>query len=216
MATITEPILLDSTGQDIVTALGGIASALTPTDTVKADSVYPTETSPTTHAYSEGDHLIVDGITYIAIDDIAIGDSLTIGTNIQSETLGTRMNHIDDVVDELFGKKAVYTVTKNGTRTYGDVMNLLYANVNFTINSKIVVDDGSTLDIYPISLWADTRKRFTRTIAGSGNSALEVVTWDIRNSNAKFSKTVVASNGTVTVTDLTSNIAETVKVYDLA
>ena len=63
---------------------------------VNADSVYPVETSTSEHAYLEGDHLIVDGVTYIVIDDIAIGDSLVEGTNIEAETLATRMNHIED------------------------------------------------------------------------------------------------------------------------
>ena len=84
---------------DIATALNGIASALTPQNTVNADSVYPVETSPSTHAYNEGDHLIVSGVTYVAIDDIAIGDSLVLNTNIQAETLATRMNHIEDGIE---------------------------------------------------------------------------------------------------------------------
>lgn len=89
---------------DIATALNGIASALTPQNTVNADSIYPVETSPSTHAYNEGDHLIVSGVTYVAIDDIAIGDSLVLNTNIQAETLATRMNHIEQGIEDVDNK----------------------------------------------------------------------------------------------------------------
>lgn len=81
---------------------------------VNADSVYPVETSISEHAYLEGDHLIVDGITYIAIDDIAIGDTLTIGTNIQSETLDTRINNVDS--------KTAGKVSKTGDTMTGNLL----------------------------------------------------------------------------------------------
>ena len=68
-------------------------------DTLYAETVYPVEESPSTHAYAQGDHLIWKGYTYIAKTAIAIGDSLVLNTNVELETLATRMNHIEDGIE---------------------------------------------------------------------------------------------------------------------
>ena len=51
---------------------------------VTEDTVAPVEQSPSTHAYTVGKQLYYNGVLYTAIDDIAINDALTVGTNIQA------------------------------------------------------------------------------------------------------------------------------------
>ena len=52
------------------------------------------ETSPTTHAYETGEYLVYNGILYKAKVDIAIGDALTVGTNIEATTVSEAMSSI--------------------------------------------------------------------------------------------------------------------------
>ena len=147
MSTITDPIMLDSTGQNIVTALGGIASALTPQNTVNADSIYPVETSPSAHAYNEGDHLIVSGVTYVAIDDIAIGDSLVLNTNIQAETLATRMNHIEQWIYDVDQKPEIKTATFTGTTTGSGAL-ALPSGIAYTDILSIVITSRTNTPVF--------------------------------------------------------------------
>ena len=130
---------------DIANALNGIASALTPQDTIKANSVYPVETSPSTHAYSEGDHLIVAGVTYVAIDDIAIGDSLVLNTNIEAETLATRMNHIEDGIES--ASTASGTEYSSGV-SVADKLDWVFLK-NMYLNDTQDISDYSEIIIVP-------------------------------------------------------------------
>ena len=146
---------------DIAAALNGIASALTPQNTVNADSIYPVETSPSTHAYNEGDHLIVSGVTYVAIDDIAIGDSLVLNTNIQAETLATRMNHIEDGIEtaqntaESCAIRYLSEFTKSSSETIGSYP----TDKSFFVN----VIGGAGSDPY-VTAFVDSRYRLNKRV----------------------------------------------------
>lgn len=82
---------------------------------IYANTVYPRETSPSTHAYAQGDHLVFNGYTYKAKTAIAVGDNLVVNTNIQAETLATRMNHIEQGIYDASNivKQVSYTGTTN-------------------------------------------------------------------------------------------------------
>ena len=45
------------------------------------------ETSPTTHAYSSGDYLMYNYQLYKVTSSIAVGGTLTVGTNITATTV---------------------------------------------------------------------------------------------------------------------------------
>ena len=60
--------------------------------------IAPVEESPSTHHYDIGDPLIYDDVTYKAIAEINIGDTLTSGTNIQGA--GSVMEIIQDLEAE--------------------------------------------------------------------------------------------------------------------
>lgn len=53
------------------------------------------ETSPVTHAYSEGDYLVYNGLLYKVTAAIAIGESLTVGTNIESTKVGDELSSLN-------------------------------------------------------------------------------------------------------------------------
>lgn len=59
------------------------------------------EVSPAESAHSVGDYIIYNGIQYKVTSAIAIGDSLVINTNIEAETLDTRINNIDSKIDDI-------------------------------------------------------------------------------------------------------------------
>lgn len=148
---------------DIAAALNGIASALTPQNTVNADSIYPVETSPSTHAYNEGEHLIVSGVTYVAIDDIAIGDSLVLNTNIQAETLATRMNHIEDGIEAVDSKTASDIPYSSGVSTKAQIDKKAGKLVINTLGKSSFSYDSSAKYFYsnnPITYYYGSRKVF--------------------------------------------------------
>ena len=61
-----------------------IERVATADDNVKHETVAPEEISPSTAHYDEGDQLFYNGVLYVATDEIDIGDTLTVGTNISA------------------------------------------------------------------------------------------------------------------------------------
>ena len=69
-----------------------------------SNAVADIEVSPAESAHSVGDHIIYNGIQYKVTSAIAIGDSLVINTNIEAETLDTRINNVDSKTAEKVSK----------------------------------------------------------------------------------------------------------------
>lgn len=82
MAQVTFPPILDSTGQAIVDALDGIADSLHRSG-VKAQY----DETPALYAHAVDDIIYFDSIFYKVTQAIAVGDTLTIGTNIVAANL---------------------------------------------------------------------------------------------------------------------------------
>ena len=59
------------------------------------------ETSPVTHAYSEGDYLVYNGQLYKVTATIAIGESLTVGTNIESTKVGDELSSLNSNINSI-------------------------------------------------------------------------------------------------------------------
>lgn len=59
------------------------------------------ETSPVTHAYSEGDYLVYNGLLYKVTAAIAIGESLTVGTNIESTKVGDELSSLNSNINSV-------------------------------------------------------------------------------------------------------------------
>lgn len=106
MANVTAPMLLDSTGQDMVTALNAIAG-LTPSraDALAADFAQVESSSTSAHAYSVGDYLMLNDQLYKVTQAIAIGDTITSGTNVTATSVtdelggGGGASSLDDLSD---------------------------------------------------------------------------------------------------------------------
>lgn len=137
-------------GSDVLCILNGSQLTVLATyvpDTINASSVYPMESSPSTHNYAAGDHLIVDGVTYYALTSISIGDSLIIDTNIKAQTLGTRMNNIEQniIIESSNNTNGRYVKFADGTMicwkqvSYNGAVNdpsgALYASDNIDLGS---------------------------------------------------------------------------------
>ena len=74
--SVTTVTITDINGTQTVQILDG--------DGVIEQYIAPIEESPSTHAYTEGKQLFYNDVLYTVIDDIDIGDALTVGTNIQA------------------------------------------------------------------------------------------------------------------------------------
>lgn len=88
MAEVTYPVLLDSTGQSMVTALNAIAG-LTPSrgDALAADFAQVEASSTSAHAYSVDDYLMLNDQLYKVTQSISIGDTITPGTNVTATSV---------------------------------------------------------------------------------------------------------------------------------
>ena len=94
--------------------IGGVRTALYPITHAKAvwfsktrnETVYdkieymdaniaPTEVSPSRNAYSVGDFLIYNNELYKVVAAIAVGESLTIGTNIEKKSTGAELSQLN-------------------------------------------------------------------------------------------------------------------------
>ena len=74
--SVTTVTITDINGTQTVQILDG--------DGVIEQYIAPIEESPSTHAYTEGKQLFYNDVLYTVIDDIDIGDSLIVGTNISA------------------------------------------------------------------------------------------------------------------------------------
>lgn len=94
MATVTEPVILDSTGQDIADGINAIATTLSDlsNDKVESQSIAPVVTNPTTVAISSGSHFMLDGIRYRATTTISAGGNITPNTNCVAESVEDSLN----------------------------------------------------------------------------------------------------------------------------
>ena len=112
----------------------------------------PVETSPATAAHAAGDLLIYNGTLYRATADIAIGDTLTVGTNISATDLDevasllkSAINNKADIDLGITGASAgqvatVSAVDDNGKPTAWDV-----SSVKRTLTVTAVTQDGVTV-----------------------------------------------------------------------
>ena len=94
----------------------------------KASVVAPTESDATSSAaaYSQGEQLILNGVLYNVTAAIAIGDALTVGTNISAA---------DDLTEQIAGKED-NPVVLTSTLTAG-ATTLTFTNAAIGNNSRI-------------------------------------------------------------------------------
>ena len=59
------------------------------------------EVSPSANAYDVGDYLIYGGILYKVSEEIAVGDTLRIGTNIKATNVCNELNSLKALIEEL-------------------------------------------------------------------------------------------------------------------
>lgn len=138
--------------------------------------IAPIETSPAAAAHTSGTQLIYNDTLYDVIANISIGDSLTVGTNIQaapkiSSQIQTLTNNKADTVSVI---SDVYEVT---TPAFSSLPQTFTAQ-GITANHKLVVDGYAMLSNPSAqgSDWTITPGTNTITISGtfSGSMATTV------------------------------------------
>lgn len=171
--------------------LSGIASAITGgSDKVPKTDIATVEPSNTaSRAYSVGELVYVNGNLYKVITAISIGATFTVGTNIQSTNVSSRLNEplqtiILDPNDYplLYGSGAIHytehcvTICLNGMKNLtAQASNLLLTlPTNLRPKSNIVIQVTSTTltELYRFIVEAGTGRLYVypyQTVSGSGN-----------------------------------------------
>ena len=137
------------------TVAGAVNEKLTST------AVAYVEVSPAESAHSVGDYIIYNGIQYKVTSAIAIGDSLVINTNIEAETLDTRINNIDSKIDDssyyhvgdVFETQWLQWMglTNNGATTFDCYMVLPKAIGSDVTNATITIGNISNVRVNGIN-----------------------------------------------------------------
>lgn len=123
-----------------------VSDALDKIDAFAGD-IATVEESPSVAAHSEGELLVYAGHLYKVTAAIAIGDSLTLGTNVTPANVGTELSALrtdvdtlqDSVGQLLFAKEVNKSIS--GISMAKDTSTLIY---NFVPMSQLVPLDGYT------------------------------------------------------------------------
>ena len=124
----------------------------------------PVETSPATAAHTAGSLLIYSGTLYKATADIAIGDTLTAGTNIAATDLDEQVSTLKSAINDKQNAPTVVTQTAPSAITLAD-------------NTEYYLSDVASLTLtYPSAAhWACY---ITLTTAASGTVTITLPTSD--------------------------------------
>lgn len=110
-------VIFDNTGTDLVS--NNVNDSIVEVNDKKTNNsnLAPIEATTTaSRSYLVGDYLMLQGEFYKVISAIAIGDTLTVGTNIQSTSVGDEIVGVNDKVNSLHKLKYFnVTVTANST-----------------------------------------------------------------------------------------------------
>lgn len=140
----------DTTGVTPSEGLTWTAFMVLPTDHTM-DMIAPVETSPSANAYVTGKQLIFNEVLYDVIDDIAIGDTLEVGVNINtSDTIVEQIEDANDAIAQnasditsLGSSKMSYAVnTKLGAHNFAPctlTANVTSQGVTYSVNSEKIV-----------------------------------------------------------------------------
>lgn len=108
-----------------------------------ASNLATIESSTTaSQAYSEGDYLVLSGQLYEVIADIAIGETLTVGTNILATTVGSELTALNNglTTQEIAITLNTSSWNSNNTKCYrmGNLVILNYYVQGTPANSKTI------------------------------------------------------------------------------
>ena len=104
------------------------------------------EESPSTAAHSAGEFLLYEGRVYKVTSAIAVGDSLTLGTNVSAANIGSEIKSLRDSVDGISVNTIGSTINSyiDGARDYlvlGVTRENSTERMYFSIqNNKLIVD----------------------------------------------------------------------------
>lgn len=191
MATVTKPIALDESinttespsrnlADVLAQELSGIASAITGgSDNVPKTDVATVEPSNTaSRSYSVGELVYVNGNLYKVIASISQGSAFTVGTNIQSTTVSGALGE---------GDRGSVSVTADGTKTFAQLFNSLYALVDMSkvsATSRLEWNTGSSTLVFYIRDYSSSQIRLYQFLIGTSNGSLDTVI--ISNSSAYY------------------------------
>ena len=145
-----------------------------------AGSVAVIETSPATATHAVGDYIVWNGKLYEVTTAIAVGETLTVGTNISATTVGEELSTLthDAVSSAPLAANGTYQIPTEVLnhklviiifRRYGHIGSTVFLSDNIKSG---VATEGST--IYPY-----TGVNYTFTISGTGLLKITTITGNL-------------------------------------
>jgi hypothetical protein len=147
------------------------------------DNFVPAETSPTTYAHPVGDYLLYNDQLYRVTAAIAIGDTLTVGTNITATTVNEVLRLADvTTILNILGNFATVESTTTASQAYavGDflVYNKLLYKVTAAISQGGTITPGT--NIVQTTVGDENKNRFlwyeSHSVIVGTNSAIVTIT----------------------------------------
>ncbi len=154
-----------------------------------ADStnIAPVEMSSTSaNAYAVGDMLIYNGQLYEATSAIAVGNTLTVGTNIQASKVSAKFKEISSSLSEM-GSEVIIAATATSTTVTLSGYNHYYLCVGTTQNAQIMNRTFNTT-LLPKNAVGNTTCKYTTdnnvTITATYNPTTGELTSNMSNMEA--------------------------------
>lgn len=178
-------------------------------DMISAYNEGAAETS--THAYAIGDYFIYNDVLYKATAAIAIGDTIVPNTNCEATNVTNEISGLNSNLSELNSTlnngTVLGQVTSDGVKTNVELLNQLFTlcGSQKTNKSFIVVDNVH----YYISSGS---KFIANEMSGTSADTIQI---NFRDGNSTFGRIRVSTAGTVTYTDLASEVPSSGVVFRL-
>ena len=165
--------------------------------------IAPVETSSTaSQQYLEGDQFVYNGVLYKATTTIPNGGTITVGSNCQ--LAGDVTSQISEISSNLF--KGSISVTGDGTKTYKQLLNELYALIDDNkLSVKSVLKDATS--VMPLT-------GFSPTTIGFSQTAASATTIYVSNYNLSTNSTLYSSSNN-TISDYSNTVVTNGRVIEL-
>lgn len=155
-----------------------------------------------TRAYAIGDYFIYNDVLYKATAAIAVGDTIVPNTNCEATNVDTELTKVNNDLANKVSKPhaADYTAHKDGTKTWAQLLYLVYANIDFSkINAFSFILAGD--NYFRISRIQENDIAFVYVNIGA--TTPQIIKYNIQeNHNA-----AVYWDGS-TLTDISSSVAD--------
>lgn len=140
-----------------------------------AGSVATFENSPSTAVHAEGEYILYQAQLYKVTSAIAVGEDLTVGSNIEATNLGNELNA--GLLHMLFGSWVTGNFSANETKSTQITFDSPMANTNYSVSAILTALTGGVgWDAVRLRIANKTVNGFTLNAYNSNGSSLNSAT----------------------------------------